>query len=116
MDNNTADNCVLFVRSAPESETVLKAQRLLARWQDAGAGAILVFFHGPAVAAAGQAHAPAWAALSRDFEVELWVCEAAWRRRFDQPMASSFTASSLIQFWHRVSACDQLICLGAGHE
>ena len=75
--------------------------------------ALLVFFHGPAVALATGNAGARWLAVARLDNARLWLCEAAWRRRFQTAPAPGFEVSSLIQFWQQALACQRLESYGS---
>lgn len=74
---------------------------------------ITVFFHGEAVAAAAEDQAEDWGGGDTPRPVKLLVCHAAWKRRFDQAVATGFESSSLVRFWQLAIDAGQICSFGA---
>lgn len=115
MDGSDAGIVLILVRAAPGSLEAERARRTVREIVAAARHDIIVFFHGEAVAAAGDGQAADWGGGDTPRPVKLLVCQSAWKRRFDQAVAAGFEVSSLVQFWQLAIDAEEIYSFGARH-
>lgn len=106
------ERVLMLVRARPGSARAAAALGRLEELVRDDSPSILVFFHGPAVALASGEKADRWAEAAGFADARLWVCGAAWRRRFRTEPGSAFEISSLARFWSQALISEQIECYG----
>jgi len=99
---------VLLCRSSPVSSLVAALEARLRACQ----GPVLIFFHGPAVVVAKTPDLTAWERLAQYLSADLWVCDAAWRRRSAKPLRLPFVAATSVLFWSCAVVAGEVLSLG----
>ncbi|NBB91925.1 MAG: hypothetical protein GVY32_02010 [Gammaproteobacteria bacterium] len=108
---------IVLVRACPGSAGSRLALERIERWLGASGTRLLAFFHGAGVDhAATDEPAAEWRRLSGWHDVGLEVCSGSWQRRHASSLSPPWQLSSLVAFWHRALAADEVICFGRWHE